>query len=541
VIARGVPHVPGTVLLDELAAQSVAVTHDLKHGRGKNSDIILIPQPSEDPNDPLNWPQWQKDLQMAVLAFGATVFAACFGPLLVAAMMVISAELDVSVTKVAQLGGYQLLVVGATGPFVCAISRKYGKRPVFLFSGLMGIIGTVIGGCANDYHLLLVGRIVQGFATSAFESIVVTVIGDMYFVHERGVRVSLLNFILGAISSLVSVISGPITTSLGWKFCFWVLLPFCCVQWILMILFCPESNYNRDALYNLDINATENFDKLAELEHKRAEQEESSPAEAATRKSFWRRLAPAGGIYSSDNLIRLSLAPFLSLTNVAALWVTVMSGLLVGWYVAVSFIMAQWFTPAPYNYSAADIGYLNIGPTIGGLCASVFMSAVSDPIIRFAAKRNKGIYEPEFRLFPMVVCFVFTIVGLALYGYGLKSHWAPPVTAVVHAILLFGILVGAIASSAYILDAFRDLSNEVFIMMMAFKNFFFYGMSYYVNNWIMRGGPMQMFGTFAGISAFLVLLGIPLYIFGKRYRSFWARHNLMRYAGLKSQAADIGY
>lgn len=524
-----------------MAAQSGAVTHELKHASGKNTDIILIPQPSADPNDPLNWPQWQKDLQLTILGFGATVFAACFGPLLVPGTVVISDQFDVSITKVIQLGGYQLLVVGATGPFVCAISRKYGKRPVFLFSGMMGIIGTIIGACANDYHLLLVGRIVQGFATSAFESIVVTVIGDMYFVHERGFRISLLNFILGAVSSLVSVITGPITTNLGWKYCFWILLPFCCVQWVLMILFCPESSYNRDALYDLDTTHTENYDKLAELEHRPTEQTEGAPATGPTRKSFWKRLAPAGGIYSSDNLIRLILAPFLSLTNLAALWVVVMSGLLVGWYVAISFILSQWFSPPPYNYSAADVGYLNIGPTIGGLLASIFMAVISDPLIRYAAKHNKGVYEPEFRLFPMFVCLVFTAVGLRLYGTGLASHWAPPVTAVIHGIALFGILVGAIASSAYILDAFRDLSNEVFIMMMVFKNFFFYGMSYYVNNWLSSGGPRQMFSCFAGISSFFVLLGIPLYIYGKRYRKYWARNNLMRLAGLKSQAQPVGH
>jgi MFS family permease len=469
--------------------------------------------------------------------------------------VVISIELGVSIPAVAQLGGYQLLVVGATGPFVCAISRKYGKRPVFLFSGMMGIIGTIIGGCANDYHLLLVGRIVQGFATSAFESIVVTVIGDMYFVHERGIRISLLNFILGAISNLVSVITGPITTNLGWKYCFWILLPFCCVQFILMILFCPESSYNRDALYDLDTNVDENFEKLAALEHKyikhdpdTGEVSEESVARVRTgvstrsiptRKSFFRRLAPAGGIYSPDNLIRLVIAPFIALSNIAALWVIVMSGLIVAWYVGVSFIMAQWFSPPPYNYTAADVGYLSVGPAVGGLLASLFMSAVSDPIIKFCVRGNKGIYEPEFRLFPMVFSLVFTVLGLSLYGYGLAQFWAPPLTAIVHGVMLFGILVGAIASSAYILDGFRDLSNEVFIMAMAFKNFFFYGMSYYVNNWIVTGGPMQMFGVFAGISAFIILLGVPMYIFGKRYRSFWSRHNLMRLAGLKSHAEAV--
>lgn len=476
--------------------------------------------------------------------------------MLAAGTVVISIELGVSIPAVAQLGGYQLLVVGATGPFVCALSRKFGKRPVFLFSGMMGIIGTIIGGCANDYHLLLVGRIVQGFATSAFESIVVTVIGDMYFVHERGFRISLLNFVLGAISNLVSVITGPITTNLGWKYCFWILLPFCCVQFILMILFCPESSYNRAAIYDLDTNVDENFEQLAAMEHKYVKRETASegsddtePTRVQTglstrsvppRKPFIRRLAPAGGIYSEDNLIRLVMAPFLALSNIAAFWVIVMSGLIVAWYVGVSFIMAQWFSPPPYNYTAADVGYLSVGPAVGGLLASLFMSTISDPLIKFCVKRNKGIYEPEFRLFPMIFCLVFTVLGLALYGYGLQQYWNPPVTAVIHAIMLFGILIGAIASSAYILDAFRDLSNEVFIMAMAFKNFFFYGMSYYVNNWIVVGGPVQMFGVMAGISAFVILLGLPMYIWGKRYRSFWARHNLMRYAGLKSHAEAVG-
>jgi hypothetical protein len=78
IVDRKLPHVPGTVLLNEREAHSEALTQGLKHGKGNNSDLILTPQPSEDPNDPLNWPQWQKDLQLAILGFGATVFAASF-------------------------------------------------------------------------------------------------------------------------------------------------------------------------------------------------------------------------------------------------------------------------------------------------------------------------------------------------------------------------------------------------------------------------------------------------------------------------------
>jgi len=30
----------------------------LKRGTGRYKDIILVPQPSDSPNDPLNWPLW---------------------------------------------------------------------------------------------------------------------------------------------------------------------------------------------------------------------------------------------------------------------------------------------------------------------------------------------------------------------------------------------------------------------------------------------------------------------------------------------------
>ncbi len=45
-------HVPGTVLLNDHAAHTEDITGALKHGQGRDAEIVLSPQPSEDPNDP---------------------------------------------------------------------------------------------------------------------------------------------------------------------------------------------------------------------------------------------------------------------------------------------------------------------------------------------------------------------------------------------------------------------------------------------------------------------------------------------------------
>lgn len=53
--------VPGTVLLVDFDG-----TLDTRHAQG-HRDIVLVPTPSEDPDDPLNWSRWRKTLLMATL------------------------------------------------------------------------------------------------------------------------------------------------------------------------------------------------------------------------------------------------------------------------------------------------------------------------------------------------------------------------------------------------------------------------------------------------------------------------------------------
>lgn len=53
---RKLNHVPGTVILDDGVSniELAQVTGGLKHAKGKtNNHIVLVPQPSNDPNDPL--------------------------------------------------------------------------------------------------------------------------------------------------------------------------------------------------------------------------------------------------------------------------------------------------------------------------------------------------------------------------------------------------------------------------------------------------------------------------------------------------------
>lgn len=77
--ATKLSHVPGTVLLNDKAAHAEDIAVGLKHGKGRNSHIVLSPQPAEDPNDPLNWPAWKKELIIAILCLGSMLNAGTNG------------------------------------------------------------------------------------------------------------------------------------------------------------------------------------------------------------------------------------------------------------------------------------------------------------------------------------------------------------------------------------------------------------------------------------------------------------------------------
>lgn len=61
-------HVPGTSVFRDDPNAAALTAYDgldlsqLKHGVGRDSHIVLVPQPSDDPNDPLNWPKWKKHM-----------------------------------------------------------------------------------------------------------------------------------------------------------------------------------------------------------------------------------------------------------------------------------------------------------------------------------------------------------------------------------------------------------------------------------------------------------------------------------------------
>lgn len=314
------------------------------------------------------------------------------------------------------MSGYNLLAAGLIGPFVAAFATKFGKRPVFLFSTLICIIGTALGEAKIDYQHLLAARVVQGFATSAFESLIVSSIGDLYFVHERGARLGFINFILNACSGLASIICGQVFAGLGWLWLFHLFQIFLVIQFIAMFLLCPETTYIRQssgaaAAASMPMTrVVRNFSMRSLTDDKKRlstaaapmsgwyEDDEQSvmempPTHAVIpkKKGFVESMAVFTGVYSQDNVAKFVLGPFLAMACPGACYAILASGILTSLYVGSQIILAGIFAPPPYLFGPSEIGFLGFGPFVGGLAAAIIMGFISEPVVQWMVRQNRGV------------------------------------------------------------------------------------------------------------------------------------------------------
>ncbi|TWU72759.1 hypothetical protein ED733_002612 [Metarhizium rileyi] len=218
----------------------------IKYGKGKYAHIELVPQPSDDPDDPLNWPRWRKDLNLVSLLVMVgliggmkTVFISTAGSL--------STQYGVSNTAIGALTAGPLLISALTSLMSSITAKFYGKRPVYLVSTFFLFVGTIWNMTAgDDYGSCLGARIFQGLGWGAFETLVLGSIQDTYFEHERNLPVTTYN-LLAIATTWGSPLLGGLASKNANSFTsqFRIINIFYFLALPLLFFGAPETAYNR--------------------------------------------------------------------------------------------------------------------------------------------------------------------------------------------------------------------------------------------------------------------------------------------------------
>ncbi|KAF3062233.1 hypothetical protein GL218_03919 [Daldinia childiae] len=234
----------------------------IKYGTGKLANVELSPQPSEDPDDPLNWPLWKKHLNLgALLSMVALVGA--MKTAYISVNSVITVEEGVSYTAAVALTAVPLMMAATTGLASLIVSRIWGKRPVYLISMVMIFIGTAWNTrVRGDLAQNMAARIFQGLGWGAFDTLVLGSIYDTYFEHERQSKIILYHAISVA-TMLGSPLLGGVASAgpRGFELQFEIMSAFLTLSILLLVLGAPETAYSR-ATFDVEVPTLERSQSL---------------------------------------------------------------------------------------------------------------------------------------------------------------------------------------------------------------------------------------------------------------------------------------
>ncbi|KAJ2962881.1 hypothetical protein NQ176_g10905 [Zarea fungicola] len=203
--------VPGTILLVDAAHQEL--------GEGNHAHIILQPQPSSDPDDPLNWTPKRKRMAVGMVYFYA--FAIGIATSVHASILTqISESQHLSFTQLNTGTGLMQLMQGWGCLLWQPFAMTYGRRGVYIATIVLStgpVIWTPFSSGASQWYA---HRILLGIFCSPVESLPEVSVSDIFFAHERGRYMALYTFILFGSNFLAPFFSGFIAQDAGWR---WVI------------------------------------------------------------------------------------------------------------------------------------------------------------------------------------------------------------------------------------------------------------------------------------------------------------------------------
>lgn len=540
-----------------------------------DSRLILSPQPTNDPNDPLNWSSHRKTIHIILLTF-YNLFSNGFTTISTVVWSQMNDELGFAYTDLNYSYATSAAALSVGCIFFTPLAMRFGKRPVYLLTSAILVAGEVWSARMMTITDLYITNIIMGLAGSVWETLFqMTVhllptfpfissitplthksqVSDMYFVHQRGSLNGI--FIVGSVigSYLAPVATGYIAESQDWRWSFWYLAIFQGVTGMAMIFFLEETKYAPDN----DIPGLINPSRLTALssasalpQHIKGEESASLEHPAPTEKSDpaaiyqvitdghlhngrvvqinhdipTRPLRRRYGPYNRDGAAqnryewwRHFTQPFVLIATIPAAgfaalqWAFVLAAISL---VAVS--TADLYTIDPYNFGPIGIGNLNYAPAIGATLGCIYGGPFVDWVVIFLAKRNGGIYEPEMRLVPFALPAVVMPIGVLMYGLTTAEGQAWIVPTIGSGLIGFGIGgVGDIALT-YLQDSYNEILPDALVGVAFLRNALSTVLIFVIQPWF---DGMGVYNAFVMLGCFAVafsFLGIPMGLYGKRAR-----------------------
>jgi MFS family permease len=548
-------YIPGTsnIFLQETDADSANETN-LKTSK---TGIILHPQPTDSPNDPLNWGVWTKASQLAILIF-ITAFTAATSNDAGADMDKLNEIYDISYAAMNTGAGILFLSIALSTYLLGPSASLYGRKMTYLLCILVGLLGAVWFGKSNKTSDEVWSQLFVGASEGCAEACVQLSISDMFYAHQLSWVLTLYMIATSGGTYLGPLIAGFIEEYQTFRWVGWWGAILSGVLLVVLIFTQYETYFDRSRYVPKEITSeelrvisrpTEKDQELVTVEVSSNMSKGAEPSQSTStldsfyiqnngadenRIPFFRRIQP---ITLATNLKGFGIKQYIQrlFLMLRVFWFppVVLSGILWGLQDAfLTFYLTtednQYYDP-PFNLSATGVALMNVPCLIGSIIGCFYAGVLSDSFVAWMARRRNGIQEAEDYLYFLIAVFFACPIGLMVFAVGTDRLWNWRVTYCVGLSFIgfsFG-CSGDIAMS-YLMLAYPEMVLEGMIGVSLINNFIGSIFTFVCSYWLDAMGNTNTYAILSAVQVLACVFAIPFLIWGKRMR-LWTRKYYLNY------------
>lgn len=571
-------YIPGTYnIFLEKDERGEAASSGLKTTK---NGVILNPQPTDSPNDPLNWSWWTKAYQLALLIF-ITAFTAATSNDAGAIQDSMNEIYDISYASMNTGAGVLFASIGLCTLILGPTSSLYGRKLTYMVCILLGLVGACWFGAAKSTSDTIWSQLFVGASEGCAEANVQLSISDMFFTHQLGW--SLTAYILG---TSVGTYLGPLIAGFIVEYATFRWVGWCAViisgGLLAVIVFTQYETYFDRSRYvpssmtatelseipqhgidvkidsetlhhdkdledeeKIDTNDNDNANSSSSTDEKNphsAEAQSQNPSQVEAvegfyilnngadekRKPYWKRIAL---ITPATNLKGWGVKQYFErlFLMLRVFWFppVVLSGILWGLQDAfLTFYLTteddQYYDP-PFNLSDTGVALMNIPCLIGAVIGCFYAGILSDFFVAWMARRRNGILEAEDYLYFLIGVFIACPIGLMVFAAGTDQLWGWRVTYCVGlAFLGFSFGCSGDIAMSYLMAAYPEMVIEGMIGVSMINNAIGCIFTFVCSLWLDAMGNTNTYAILTGIQVAACFSAIPFLIWGKKMR-LWTR------------------
>ncbi|MFC4735017.1 MDR family MFS transporter [Bacillus daqingensis] len=145
--------------------------------------------------------------------------------LMITAIPPIMQEMNVTANTAQWLTTVFMLVNGIMIPVTAFLIEKFTTRQLFMTAMLTFTAGTIVGGLADSFGMLIAGRVIQSAGAGIMLPLMQTVFLLIFPLEKRGTVMGFVGLTISFAPALGPALSGWVIETFAWRYLFWLVLP----------------------------------------------------------------------------------------------------------------------------------------------------------------------------------------------------------------------------------------------------------------------------------------------------------------------------